>query len=187
MEDNTGCVAEIIGAIFLVAIAVKLVEVGLHLVTLILPVVLMIVVTVISFAGLGVGSNLLVRTLIGLGVNRVGEKETAIQSARLGLIIMYVSPEIVTGTLLLIALYLHPANVVGWALNASLFLPAYYLTWWASKVPVPQWRRGRLTTDDRKNCDLPFRSEALMRAEETLLVVRFLLWLNYQFFRLRIS
>ncbi len=142
----------------------------------IVQVTVMLVVALIAiggvllfFAAIGIGANLFVRALIGSWGDQAGDRvEVIAYRARLGIVMMILAPAPIV-TLGSVFLTASSAAPVLWTLISVVSVPAYYGAWWVEEISY-----NRRKFDMRVN--LPFKTEAAMRAEEKILYTRMLIF-----------
>lgn len=126
------------------------------------------ILTLVLFAGLGLVGNVLVRMLIGATGDALGPTPTVV---RIGLIIEWLAPIV-----LLLLLRAGLANrQVSSATLWPVWVPVYYYTQLSSRL-----------YQDKVPLDLPFKTDATIKAEEYLLYGKLRLVLSEAQFRLRV-
>jgi len=142
-----------------------------------LPLIACGIAFILFWVALGIGANLAVRIMIGCVSEAWGVATPLV--GRIGLVIVLLSPPVSLLLACIVALLRGlVVDVVGWLVILCLLifsLPAYYYGWWAKEIPKVHW-----------SLNLPFQTEAVMRAEETIVCAQALAFLSTLQFRLRL-
>jgi hypothetical protein len=153
------------GLIFLglVLVAVAAIVYVVLIVVMVVAYLVLIAAAVTVVVGLlialGIGANLLVRAVVGVIGDQMGATP---QVAQVALVTVMTAPmPIITTGLLLVAVMGSGEASLVWLAIFLVSWPAYYWVWEAHEIPRLHWK-----------LELPFKTEAAMRAEERILIVQ---------------
>lgn len=192
MDDDSG-MGCLVGGLFILVLIGLVIQAIIYILTavvtaLVTVIVALSVVVGIALAGLtlislfvaaGIGSNLLVRAILGK-LNRAYELTSL--SLRVGLAIVYGVPVV----FLIASHVLVPAAQSGmllwvWGGFFALSTPAYYWTWWSGRIATHRIRLGEPVKIDIRIPEIqftvPFTLDAALQAEEAVVRAEAIAWL----------
>lgn len=173
--------------IFFVIVAIGyVIALVISLIVLAVGVTLAVGIALGIFAGIGIVGNLGLRSLVGVCGDAA---EITPQTGRIALGLVFLAPPfLMLFWLLAIAALNSWTNAIAiglWLTILFVSTPAYYWTYWAREIPRVEIPRLAIAFGPIP-LEVPFKTDAVMRAEEQILLTQGRVWIAVQQVRLKL-